>query len=130
MTGNDPNKDKDPFDDLEERFSKNQEAEGYKEGFEIGRRDGQRDGERLGLEEGAERGSELGYFNGYTRTYKELISALQHQPSSAKPMKLLDDILKLIDEFPTTNEPNCEEKLTSIRLKFRQAFLSKTDHFG
>lgn len=121
--GNQKESNLDPLENLEENFANNQESEGYRTGLELGKRDGQKEGYSLGFNEGAKRGAELGYFKGYTMTYKHLISGQEQQ---SKTMKKLNDILELIDEFPRTNETNCEEKLSTLRAKFKQAFASTT----
>lgn len=124
-----PPNDLDPLDNLEESFANNLKAEGYRTGLELGKRDGQSEGYSLGLQEGARLGSALGYYCGYTMTYKHLMDASHpSEAKSASPMiKKLDDILNLIEEFPRTNETNCEKKLSNVRTKFKQAF-AQTKH--
>lgn len=127
----------DLFDCIEEQFRSNQENEGYNEGFERGSQAGREEGHLLGEDEGSKRGLELGYFYGFAMTYKHLLfsptvaEATQQQlPATglkttvklSREEKLLDDLLKLIEEYPRTNETNCEEKMKTIRVKFRQAF--------
>lgn len=122
--------DLDTLDNLEERFAAMLESDGYREGLEAGRKAGLEEGYSLGATEGAKRGAELGYLHGYTLTFKHIYTRDSTSPAStpSKLEKILNDVLKLIDEFPRTNETNCEEKLAKIRVKFRQAFVNVPHH--
>lgn len=117
----------DQLEELEERFAKEQEAEGYRQGSQMGKEAGLEEGRKLGSIEGAKKGSELGYLHGFTMTYKQIRSQDDQEsmaPSAKRSNKILDEILRLIDEFPRTNANDCEEKLANIRVKFRQAFVN------
>lgn len=111
----------DPIDGVDEQLVANIENEGFQDGYERGIEDGQKEGQLLGEQEGARRGSELGYFHGYTLTYRQLLLSVNDKDVSREE-RVLSDLLKLIEDYPRTNETNCEEKLQTIRVKFRQAF--------
>ena len=111
-------KNEDPFDNVDDLCEAEQEARGYEEGVEAGKRQGYEKAYELGRQEGAQRGSELGYFKGYSMAQKHLAKQQEH----SRQEKLLDRILQMIDDYPKDNATNCEEKLTSIRVKFKQAF--------
>jgi len=117
----------DLFDNMEQNLATSLENEGFLEGFEVGSRDGRLEGQKLGEQMGAKRGSELGYLHGYALTFKQLLfpntDGNEHsQQSMSREERLVTDLLKLIDEYPRTNEKNCEDQIQAIRLKFRQAF--------
>lgn len=110
------------FDDFENTFAKKIYDEAYKEAYEQGRADGQQDGEKEGASLGAKIGSEIGYYRGYTTTWVELIKSKTNNQDDAKSKKILhklEEVLKLIDTFPHTNETHCEEELINIRNKFK-----------
>lgn len=117
--------DLDKLDELEDRYAKELEAEGYREGLEMGKKAGEEEGLALGATEGAKRGSELGYLNGFTMAYKQIYSKEQEPipPAVARTRRVIDEILRLIEEFPRTNENDCDERLANIRVKFKQAFV-------
>lgn len=113
----------DCFDDLEESFIKEQESSGYDAGLAAGKRDGQQDGYSQGCEEGSKRGSEIGFYRGYTMTCIQLIesNSLRKTTKSTKILGKLNEVLRLVEDFPKTNETFCEEKLSDIRTKFKQS---------
>lgn len=110
------------LDNLEERFASLQESEGYREGLRAGERAGLEEGEEFGAVEGAKKGAEIGYLKGFTLTHK--LTKSFSSKLTPKSEKLYDEILSLIDEFPKTNETDCEDKLAKIRVKFKQAFVN------
>lgn len=113
------------FDDFEDAFAKQVYNDAYKDAFEQGRLDGQQEGEKEGSLLGAKIGSEIGYYRGYTKTWIEIMKSqtketkIQEDPKSKRILNKLEEVLQLVDSFPTTNETNCEEKLTDIRVKFK-----------
>lgn len=114
----------DCFDDLEQSFIREQESSGYDIGLAAGKKAGQEDGYSQGFEEGSKRGSEIGFYRGYTMTWIQLIqsdSSRQKTNKSNKILSKLSEVLKLVEDFPKTNETFCEEKLTDIRAKFKQS---------
>lgn len=113
------------LDDFEDAFAKQVYDEAYKQAYEQGRLDGQQDGEKEGSLLGAKIGSEIGYYRGYTKTWIELMKSQskdnknQDDPKSKRILNKLEEVLQLVDSFPKTNETNCEQKLTDIRVKFK-----------
>lgn len=89
----------DIFDDIvliEDR--KNEE--GYQKGFETGKSIGNTDGYHLGYHRGAELGAELGYYYGVLKSH--------HKENTERQQKSIESVLKLIDEFPRTNDENTD----------------------
>lgn len=111
--------------DLEDEFIREHGSSGYDTGFEAGQRAGQEEGYSQGLEEGAKRGSEIGFYRGCTMTWIQLIESNLVQTTttskSAKILSKLNELLQLVDSYPKTNETLCEEKLSDIRVKFKQS---------
>lgn len=111
----------DCLDDLEENFARQQASSGYETGFEKGKKAGQEDGFARGSIEGKARGSEIGFYKGYTMTWLLLLQ--QESPKmqrSSKTLNKLNEILNLVEAFPNTNETDCEDKISKIRVKFKQ----------
>lgn len=113
--------DSDCLDNLEENFVKQQASSGYETGFEIGKKAGQDEGFTQGSTAGKERGSEIGFYKGFTMTWSLLLQQeLPLTQKSSKTLNKLNEVLELIEAFPTTNETDCDERLSKIRVKFKQ----------
>lgn len=111
----------DSLDDLEENFLRQQESSGYETGFNLGEKAGQEDGFAQGSIEGKKIGSELGFYKGYSMTWLLLLQQeSQTSQRSSKTLNKLNEVLELVESFPTTNETDCEDKLSKIRVKFKQ----------
>lgn len=87
----------DIFDDIalsEERINE----ESYQKGLTDGQSIGNTDGYHLGYHRGAELGAELGYYYGVLQSYANGVGNTERQQKS------IDQVLKLITEFPRTND--------------------------
>lgn len=116
------------LDDLEDKFARDIYNEAYESAYEQGRRNGQEEGKKEGAQLGARFGSEIGYYRGYTKTWIEFMKLEQKQTNtsnnqeeqkSKKILNKLEEVLQLVESFPHTNETQCEEKLSDIRIKFK-----------
>lgn len=112
----------DCLNNLEEDFRREQASSGYESGLVLGRKAGLDEGFSQGMIEGAKIGSEVGFYRGYTMTWIQLLqSDSTTDTKSTKVLNKLNEILELVDAFPKTNETLCEEKLSKIRVKFKQS---------
>lgn len=107
----------DVFDDIvfiEEKLTK----QGYSEGFEDGKSSGNSEGFHLGYHRGSELGAELGYYYGVTTFHLN-----NKVEKSAKVAAILENLKVLIEDFPQTNDEDCEifELADGIRAQFRKA---------
>lgn len=113
---------------LEERFERKQVSEGFETGYELGLKSGQEDGYSQGLIEGAKRGREVGFYKGFTMTWIDLLKQRIEDNDNEQQRKRIDRLLtklnevhQLVDTFPRKNETHCLDKLSIIRVKFKQA---------
>lgn len=106
----------DIFDDIalsEDRINE----EGYQKGLTDGKSIGNTDGYHLGYHRGAELGAELGYY------YGVLQSHCNNETNTERQQKSISTVLKLIDEFPRTNDEQADilGLADSIRAQYRKA---------
>lgn len=105
----------DIFDDIaliEDRLNE----EGYQKGLEAGKSCGNTDGYHLGYHRGAEIGAELGYYYGVLKSH------VGNESNTERQQKSIETVLKLIDEFPRTNDPEIDilELADNIRAQYRK----------
>lgn len=105
----------DIFDDItfsEERISE----EGYQKGVTDGQSIGNTDGYHLGYHRGAELGAELGYYYGVLKSYAN------SENNTERQQKSIDLVLKLIIEFPRTNDEQSDilGLADTIRAQYRK----------
>lgn len=115
--------DSDCLDNLEDEFRKEHSSHGYQTGFDLGKKAGEDEGYSQGLVEGEKRGSEVGFYKGYTMTMIQLLQSSEPSQSakSTKLLNKLNEVIELADTFPKTNEQLCEERLSDIRVKYKQS---------
>lgn len=106
----------DIFDDIalsEERINE----EGYQKGLADGKSIGNTDGYHLGYHRGAELGAELGFYYGVLRTHSN------NHENTERQQKSIDTVLKLIDDFPRTNDEQADilGLADTIRAQYRKA---------
>ncbi|KAJ6646660.1 putative methyltransferase-like protein 25 [Pseudolycoriella hygida] len=107
----------DVFDDIvfiEEKLTE----QGYSQGFEDGQSRGNSESFHLGYHRGSELGAELGYYYGITTFY-----LTNKTDKSSKVTGILESLKLSIEEFPQTNDENCDifELANGIRAQFRKA---------
>lgn len=105
----------DIFDDIafsEERINE----EGYQKGLTDGKTIGNTDGYHLGYHRGAELGAELGYYYGVLQFYTN------REQNTERQQKSIDLVLKLITEFPRTNDEQADilGLADTIRAQYRK----------
>jgi len=112
----------DSFDNLEETVERELTSAGYKTGFELGKRQGQEDAFSRGYDEGQRVGSEVGLYRGYTIAWIQLLQSTSSplNTKSSKTLNKLEEVLKLVENFPNDNGALCEEKLLQLRTKFKR----------
>lgn len=106
----------DIFDDItfsEERINE----EGYQKGVTDGQSIGNTDGYHLGYHRGAELGAELGYYYGVLKSHAN------SEKNTERQQKSIDLVLKLITEFPRTNDEQADilGLADTIRAQYRKA---------
>lgn len=105
----------DIFDDItfsEERITE----EGYQKGVTDGQSIGNTDGYHLGYHRGAELGAELGYYYGVLKSHTN------SEKNTERQQKSIDLVLKLITEFPRTNDEQADilGLADTIRAQYRK----------
>lgn len=110
--------------DLEEELEKKHVKEGYQLGYQKGQEAGKDEGYSQGLIEGEKRGSEVGFYGGSAMTLIQLLknkdTTNEGNKQSTKILIKLNELLELVENFPKENETYCEDKLNTIRVKFKQ----------
>lgn len=110
--------------DLEDELEKKHVKEGYQMGYEKGQLAGQEEGYSQGLLEGAKRGSEVGFYGGSAMTLIQLLKNKEateegNNKHSTKILTKLNELLELVENFPKENETLCEDKLNTLRIKYK-----------
>lgn len=102
----------------EERLLK----QGFQEGFMKGSLEGEVEGFHLGYHRGAEIGSEIGYYKGVVETLLVISDKREHD-IPGKVVSVLQKVLELINQFPTSNAEDVDiiAACDNVRAKFKKA---------
>lgn len=125
----------DCLDSIEQQYIDQSVSGGYELGLRLGSEAGRDDGASSGSAEGARVGAELGYYKGMTMGLKALLQQFESSETrgqlddkleetdarSTRILHKLDEILRIVDSFPSTNQEECADKLNELRAKFKHS---------